>query len=110
MEFIYITKIRHVATSNTYIKLGYSADMIRRCNELMQHNPEFVFLDWKLYKQYNKSTGYRKIETKIHRSNRDYCANLTKDVMPDGNTECYHAYAEKWLEAELMRYNFEQVF
>lgn len=109
-QFIYITKIRHIATGNTFIKLGYTNDMVRRCNELINHNTQFEFEDWQLYKQYNKNTGYRAIENKIHKQNRDYCANLTKEVMPDGNTECYPAHYENWFIAELSRYNFDRIF
>ncbi|MCI3807768.1 hypothetical protein MQA04_23565, partial [Escherichia coli] len=50
------------------------------------------------------------LETKIHKQNRDYCANLTKEVMPDGNTECYPAHYENWFIAELSRYNFDRIF
>ncbi|RWT36261.1 hypothetical protein DN619_31665 [Klebsiella michiganensis] len=109
-EFIYIAMARNIHTGERYIKVGYTANIIQRIEQLQKRNKHFEYSHVKLFKHNKKLLGYIHDEQRIHRANTKYRANLKRDVMPEGNTECYESYHTSCIINQLSKLGYVCVY
>nr|WP_314523112.1 GIY-YIG nuclease family protein [uncultured Rahnella sp.] len=109
-QFIYMIRVQNIHTGNCYVKLGYTSNIFRRIAELEQRNTHYHYSDLKLYKHSTKLLGYIHDEQRIHCTNKKYRADVKRDCMPEGYTECYDSCYKNDLVKQLTHYGYVCVY
>lgn len=97
-QFIYVVHVTNRYTREHYVKVGYSADVLKRMEQLERKNVHYEYSNCMLFKHTKKQIGYIHDEQLVHRMNKKNRTYL-KDSMPEGHSECY----EYWLLNELIQ-------
>ena len=109
-QFIYVCRVRNRHTGNTYVKVGYTSDILRRMLELEKRNPHFEYYHYQLYEHHTKKIGYFFDEQTIHRLNIKNRALINRDAMPEGRTECYESFYITDLVNQLNNLGYQCVY
>lgn len=90
-QFIYLTLARNIHTGLSLIKLGFTSNPERRLYELRSRNKHFEYSEMMLFKHKKKLIRYELDERLIHSMNKYYRTNISRNSLPEGNTEHYEA-------------------
>jgi len=110
-EFLYVCRLTNKWTHNTYVKVGYTSNIMQRVESLANANPNYTYSGWQLYQHKTKLIGYKHDEQRLHKNNRDKRAiYVNKSIMPNGFTECYEAGYRDELIKNLTKMGYHKVY
>ncbi|POE40248.1 GIY-YIG nuclease family protein [Pectobacterium odoriferum] len=110
MEHLYIAKVRNIHTGTCYVKLGYSSNVIQRMKQLITHNIHFEYSEFQLFEHESKLIGYIHDERRVHNLFSRFRAGIRKNVMPDGNTECYDSLYRHDITTQLEKIGYHCIY
>lgn len=105
-QFLYMTLARNIHTGLCLIKLGFTTNPERRLNELRNRNSHFEYSEMMLFKHKNKLIHYEKDEKIIHIKYRYYRTNISKNTLPEGNSEHYESVITNELYEQLINMDY----